>query len=126
MSIQDENNVVLNENSVQRKPCIDRESKSNELTIKLYSSYDNNIKLLLVVTTPSIYHGCSTWKMFSEEKFSGKENLFLTVDLKILVVTMLGKTRISGVVKSTSTCKSYQSLKVWTRCDFHLVQTVKL
>ena len=29
----DENNVVLDENSVERKPCIDRESKSLELTI---------------------------------------------------------------------------------------------
>ena len=29
----DENNVVLDENSVERKPCINRESKSFELTI---------------------------------------------------------------------------------------------
>ena len=29
----DENNVVLNEKSVEGKPCINRESKSNELTI---------------------------------------------------------------------------------------------
>ena len=31
MSIQNENNVVLNENCVERKPCINRESKSDEL-----------------------------------------------------------------------------------------------
>ena len=30
---QNENNVVLNENSVEGKPCINRESKSLELTI---------------------------------------------------------------------------------------------
>ena len=30
---QDENNVVLVENSVEWKPCINRESKSLELTI---------------------------------------------------------------------------------------------
>ena len=30
---QDENNVVLDENSVEWKPCINRESKSLELTI---------------------------------------------------------------------------------------------
>ena len=30
---EQENNVVLNENSVDRKPCINRESKSDELTI---------------------------------------------------------------------------------------------
>ena len=30
---QDENYVVLDENSVERKPCINKESKSLELTI---------------------------------------------------------------------------------------------
>ena len=30
---QDENNIVLDENSVEWKPCINRESKSLELTI---------------------------------------------------------------------------------------------
>ena len=29
----DENNVVLNENSVEGKPCINRESKSNKIII---------------------------------------------------------------------------------------------
>ena len=52
----DENNVVLNENIVEGKPCINRESKSDELTIKLYSCHDINIKFLVVVTPPSIYH----------------------------------------------------------------------
>ena len=37
MSIHNENNVVLNENSVEGKPCINRESNSDELTIQLYS-----------------------------------------------------------------------------------------
>ena len=56
---QDENNVVLDENIVEWKPCINRESKSLELTIKLYSCHNINIKFLVVVTTPSIYHnGC--------------------------------------------------------------------
>ena len=40
------------------------------------------MKLLAVVTTPSIYHGCSTWKMFWEEKFTGEETLFLAVNMK--------------------------------------------
>ena len=52
---EQENNVVLNENSVDRKPCINRESKSDELTIKLYSCHDINRKFLVVVTPPSIY-----------------------------------------------------------------------
>ena len=52
----EQKNVVLDENSVEGKPCINRESKSYELKIKLYSCYDINMKLLEVVSTPSIYH----------------------------------------------------------------------
>ena len=33
-----------------------------------------NMKLLLVVKKPSIYHGWSTRKTFWEEKFTGEEN----------------------------------------------------
>ena len=40
------------------------------------------MKLLSVVTPPSIYHGCSTRKTFWGEKFTGKENMFLAVDMK--------------------------------------------
>ena len=40
------------------------------------------MKLLAVVTPPSIYHGCSTWKTFWEENFTGNENLFLAVNMK--------------------------------------------
>ena len=40
------------------------------------------MKLLAVVTPPSIYHGCYTQKMFWEENFTGKENLFLSVNMK--------------------------------------------
>ena len=47
---EQENNVVLNEKNVDRKPYINRESKSNELTIKLYSCHDINMKFLVVVT----------------------------------------------------------------------------
>ena len=52
---EQENNVVLNENIVEIKPCINRESKSDELTIKLYSCHNINMKFLVVVTPPSIY-----------------------------------------------------------------------
>ena len=41
------------------------------------------MKLLVVVTPPSIYHGCSTWKTFLEEKFTGKKYLFLSVNMKM-------------------------------------------
>ena len=41
-----------------------------------------NTKLLEVVTLLSIYHGCSTRKTFWEEKFIGKENMLLAVNMK--------------------------------------------
>ena len=41
-----------------------------------------NMRLLAVVTPPYIYHGCSTRKTFREEKFKGKKNLFLAVNMK--------------------------------------------
>ena len=40
------------------------------------------MRFLVVVTPPSIYHGCSTRKMFWEEKFTSKEDLFLSVNMK--------------------------------------------
>ena len=41
------------------------------------------MKFLVVVTPPSIYHGCSTRKTFWEEKFKGKKDLFQSVIIKI-------------------------------------------
>ena len=40
------------------------------------------MKFLVVVTPPSIYHGCSTWKTFWEEKFTGKKDFFQSVNMK--------------------------------------------
>ena len=40
------------------------------------------MKFLVVVTPPSIYHGCSTWKMFWEETFSGKKYVFQSMNMK--------------------------------------------
>ena len=40
------------------------------------------MKFLVFVTPPSIYHGCSTRKTFWEEKFTGKKDLFLSVNTK--------------------------------------------
>ena len=40
------------------------------------------MKFLVVVTLPSIYHGCSTQKTFWEEKFTGKKDLFQSVNMK--------------------------------------------
>ena len=37
----------------------------------------------LVVTPPSIYHGCPNWKAFWEEKFTGKkQDLFEPVNMR--------------------------------------------
>ena len=41
-----------------------------------------DMKLLAVVTPPSIYHGWSTRKIFWEENFTGEENLFSAVNMK--------------------------------------------
>ena len=65
------------------------------------------MKLLAVVTPPSIYHGCSTRKSFWEENITGKENLFLAVNMKIVVVAMLGNTKRSRVVTSMSPWTSH-------------------
>ena len=40
------------------------------------------MKLLIVVTPPYMYHGCSTRKTFWEEKFTGNKSLFLAVNMK--------------------------------------------
>ena len=40
------------------------------------------MEFLVVVTPPSIYHGCSTWKTFWEENFTGKKYLFQSVNMK--------------------------------------------
>ena len=40
------------------------------------------MKFLVVVTPPSIYHGCSTRKTLWEEKFTGNQYLFESVNIK--------------------------------------------
>ena len=41
------------------------------------------MKFLVVVTQPSIYHGCSTRKTFWEQKFTGKkQDLFESVNMR--------------------------------------------
>ena len=42
------------------------------------------MKFLVVVTPPSIYHCCSTQKTFWEENVTGKDDLFLYVNMKNL------------------------------------------
>ena len=40
------------------------------------------MKLLVVVTPLSIYHGCSTWNTYWKETFTGKKDLFQSVNMK--------------------------------------------
>ena len=40
------------------------------------------MKFQVFVTPPSIYHGCSTQKTFWEEKFTGKKDLFQSVNIR--------------------------------------------
>ena len=40
------------------------------------------MKFIVIVTPPYIYHGCSTRKSFWEEKFTGKQDLFQSVNMK--------------------------------------------
>ena len=40
------------------------------------------MKFVVFVTPPSIYHGCSTRKTFWEGKFTGKKDLFQSVNMK--------------------------------------------
>ena len=83
LSVLEENNVVLNENSVEGKPCINREINSLELTIFCYTDFMVNMKLLEVLTPLSIYHGYYTWKTFWEGYYTGEEKLFSAVNMKI-------------------------------------------
>ena len=77
-----------------------------------------NMKLLAVVTPPSIYHGCSTHKTFWEVKFKFGE--FTAVNMKIVVIVMLGNTERSRVVASMSPWTSLWNLTVWTIWESHL------
>ena len=60
------------ENNVEWKPCINWESKSLELTIKLYSCHDINMEFLVVVTPPSIYQKVTVFYGF---------NMYIRVDI---------------------------------------------
>ena len=55
------------------------------------------MKLLAVVTPMSIYYGCSTWKKFLEEKFTGEEKFTLgestAMNMKICGRSNVGKHR---------------------------------
>ena len=118
--IQNENNVVLNEKSVEEKPCINRESKSLEIKIELYSCYDINMNLQAFLTPPSIYHVAPLGRR-SGRKSSQVRNICSWLwTWKNVFVAMLGNTRRSRVMTSISPCTSHQSFTVWTRWKSHV------
>ena len=67
---------------------------------------------LVVVTPTTIYHGRSSQKTFLKGKFKGKEDLFLSVNMKIVVVVKLGNISRSRSVTSKSPWASHKSLTV--------------
>ena len=115
---QDENNFVLDEKSVELKPCINKESKSLELTIKLYICHNINMKFLLVVTPPSIYHGCSTRKTFWEGKFSGEQDLFESVNMKNFGQRNVRKHKEIKVSNKCVTLNIYEIFNISEKFDY--------
>ena len=62
------------------------------------------MKFLVVVTPPSIYHGCSTRKTFWEENFTGKQYLFESVNMK---KCGLCKVRKHKEIKGSDNCVTF-------------------
>ena len=81
LSVLEGGNDVLDETSVERKPCINIESKSLEIKFS-YTDVMMKMNLLEVVIPQSIYHGCFTRKTFWEEKFTGEGKLFSAMNMK--------------------------------------------
>ena len=74
---------------------------------------------LVVVTPPSIYHGCSTQKTLWEEKFIGKEYFFLSVNMKHCRILSSRYTDLSGFVGDNDRWQSIALLLLYTRsCNY--------
>ena len=54
------------------------------------------MKLLAVVTPPSIYHGCSIRNTLWEEQFTGEEKLFSAVNMKNYGCRNVRKKKLKG------------------------------
>ena len=73
----------------------------------IYTDAIINMNPLSVVTPPSIYHDCSDRKMFWEGNFAGEEKVVSAVNMKIVVVAILGNTGRSRVVTIMSSWTSH-------------------
>ena len=75
------------------------------------------MKFLVVVTPPSIYHGCSNRKTFWEEKFTGKQDLFESMNMKNCG---LRKVRKHKEIKGSDKCVTlniYEILNISEKFD---------
>ena len=68
------------------------------------------MKFLVVLTPPSIYHGCSTRKTFWEEKFTGKQYLFESVNMEICGCC---KVRKHKEIKGSDKCTTLNIYDIW-------------
>ena len=75
------------------------------------------MKFLVVVTPPSIYHGCSTRKTFWEEKFTGKQDLFESVNMKNCGRRKVRKHKEIKVSDKCVTLNIYDSLNISEKFD---------
>ena len=75
------------------------------------------MKFLVVVTPPSIYHGCSTRKTFWEEKFTGKQDLFESVNMKNCGHRKVRKHKEIKVSDKCVTLNIYEILNISEKFD---------
>ena len=75
------------------------------------------MKFLVVVTPPSFYQGCSTRKTFWEEKLTGKQDFFQSVNMKNYVRLKVRKQKdIKGSDKCV-TLNIYEILNISEKFD---------
>ena len=141
----DEKNVVLDKNSVERKSCINIESKIFEITIELYSCHDINMKFLVVVTPLSIYQYvplffccscCRVWgtmlahlpknlhatQFWLSLRYSHRVVLIVNVGLHLYQVSTSGHSGVPGAVVWAASVVSYSlSLFCFSILIDHLV-----
>ena len=76
------------------------------------------MKFLVVVSPPSIYHGCSTRKTFWEEKFTGKkQDFFVSVNMRNCVQSNVRKHKEIKGSDERVTLNMYEILNISEKFD---------
>ena len=75
------------------------------------------MKFLVVVTLLSIYHGFSTRKTFWEEKFTGKQDLFESMNMKNCGCCKVRKNKDIKVSDKCVTLNIYEILNISEKFD---------